>query len=461
MDNKQYIIAIEVGSSKITGALAEKTSTGLITFEALEEERMTDIVRYGCIKNVDETSNRIHSIIKKLEARSVLGGRKIKHVFVGIGGHSVKAIKKTVVRDYAEDTTVTADLLRAMEKQARNEVLEGYEILDVVPEQIEVDKTLIKNPVGMIGKNITIKYNLVIGREQLRANLKRVLVDHLQLDVSGYQVTALSIADQVLTEDERQLGCMLVDFGAETITVSIYKDKYLAYLFTLPMGSRNITRDITSLKIVEEVAESIKKTAGNAIKPDSKDDLKIEGVNYLEAENYIIARSNEIVANIIAQFEYAHLNISDIPKGIVVVGGGANLNGFIELLSNQANIEVRKGIPSEGVNLIEKKANSLEYVSIVSLVASAAEFVNPGFSCCTALPNAGAGGLFIEEGQKPEEANPEERQPDESKSPKKPKEKKPNRFTSLFGRMRKSAESFAENIFTDGDSDDDDDEEVK
>lgn len=455
MDNKQYIIAIEVGSSKITGALAEKTSNGLITFEALEEERMTDIVRYGCIKNVDETSNRIHRIIKKLEARSVLGGRKIKSVFVGVGGHSVKIIKKTVERDYSEDTTINEELLRMMEKQARSEVLEGYEILDVVPEQIEVDKILIKNPVGMIGKKITIKYNLVIGREQLRANLKRVLVDHLQLKVEGYDVTALSIARQVLTEDERQLGSMLVDFGAETTTVSIYKDNYLAYLFTMPMGSRNITRDITSLKIVEDVAETIKKTAGNAIKPDSKDNLNIEGVNYLEAENYIIARSNEIVANIVAHIEYAGMSMSEIPGGIVVVGGGANLNGFIELLHNQTNIAVRKGIPSEGVNLIEKKANNLEYVSIVSLVASAAEFIKPGYSCCTELP-AIERDVFSQE-VKPEEQKEQIKEPETPKAPKKPKVSKPNPFKKFLNKVQEKTID----IFSDSDDDDDDDDDEK
>ena len=384
MDDKQYIIAIEVGSSKITGALAEKSKEGIISFEALEEERISDIVSHGCIKNVDEASQRVNLIIEALERRSVLSGRKIKSVFVGIGGKSVRVVRKTVKKEFDETVTIDEKFLDDLKKEVMNDVKPGYEIFEIVPEYY-VDNDRCPNPLSVSGRKVEVKYSLVIGQEQLKANLKRVFNDRLHMTVSGYQVTALAIADQVLPEDDKQVGCMLVDFGAETTTVSIYKDKSLAYLFTMPIGSRNITRDIIALKVAEESAENAKIAAGSALGADSRQAQSVDGVNIQEAQSYIAERSNEIAANIVENIAHAGLKSTDL-RNIYVVGGGANLNGFTDLLGKYVNLPIHKGIPSQGVNLIESKANNLEYVSIISIVAAAADFIKPGFSCCEKLP---------------------------------------------------------------------------
>ena len=85
------------------------------------------------------------------------------------------------------------------------------------------------------------------------------------MKIQDYIVRPLAEAALVLTDDERRLGCMFVDFGAETTTVAIFKNDAPAYLVTLPMGSRNITIDLTSLNYIEERAEEIKRISGNAM----------------------------------------------------------------------------------------------------------------------------------------------------------------------------------------------------
>ena len=137
----------------------------------------------------------------------------------------------------------------------------------------------------------------------------------------GYDMQAVDEFLEPLTEDY----------------VTLYKENALLYMFVMPIGSRNITRDITSLKVLEETAEQIKRSIGNAMSNADANKLSIEGISGTEVSNYIMARSGEIVANIIEQLQHAGLTVADIPAGIVVIGGGAKLNGFAELIAQQTN----------------------------------------------------------------------------------------------------------------------------
>ena len=449
MEKEQYIVALEIGSSKIIGAVATKNARGAVSVIAIEEEKVVDCVRYGCIQNVEETNTRINRIIKKLENRSSISPRKIKGVYVGISGRSLRNIVTEVERALNDEMAITEQVIENIKEESIRVPFAGFDILDVVPRRYAIDKVEAKSPVGMFGSHINAKLNLIVAKPQIKTNLKRVLDERLQLAVKGYFITPICVANDVLTSDERQLGCMLVDFGAETTTVSIYKNDVLMYLATLPLGSRNITRDITSLKVLEESAEEIKKTIGNAIASESESSrLNIEGISAGEVSNYIVARVGEIVANIIEQIAYADMTADDIPGGIIVVGGGAKLKGFTELLEQQSKLRVRKGNVGNQVNILEGRINSADYVQVISLLSKGAEVIGPNDDCCELPPNQDVGktqdqnlNLNIEE-----------------KSVQEPKEPKRTFGKKILEKLRASAE----NMFKEGsDEEDDDDDDEK
>ena len=102
--------------------------------------------------------------------------------------------------------------------------------------------------------------------------------------------------------------------------------------------------DLCSLNYTEERAEDIKKSIGNAMPQEgTKRRNAGDGIDYTEVNNYVHARADEIVANIMAQPEYAGMRDTDLPGGIVIVGGGSRLRGFNELLSQQSKMKVRIG----------------------------------------------------------------------------------------------------------------------
>lgn len=165
---------------------------------------------------------------------------------------------------------------------------------------------------------------------------------------------------------------MLVDMGGETTTVSIYKNGHLVYFATLPLGGRNITRDLTSLNILEERAEEIKITSGNAIPKETVSTLNYNGIRDADVSNIIVARSEEIVVNILKQIQYAELKDSDLPGGIVVIGGASKLNGMLDLLSNKSSLNVRRGTLPQYIILEDTKISSGEIIDVASVLYAGA-----------------------------------------------------------------------------------------
>ena len=193
-------------------------------------------------------------------------------------------------------------------------------------------------------------------------------VNSANIQVLKYPVRPLAIANIVLSNEDKQLGCMLVDFGAETTTVSIYKGSTLRYLVTLPFGSRNITRDIMNIRsCLEDVAENLKCTLGN-IDPEQKS----ANPDTKEINNFIEARASEIIANINEQLNYAGIKPEELPRGIIITGGGSKLPGFNTLLSQQTDLKIRTAVPDYKINICDGSLRPSDEVDVIALLAHAA-----------------------------------------------------------------------------------------
>ncbi len=366
MTKTQYIVALEIGSSKIVGAIAEKLPSGYVQVNHLEMEKLVNSVRHGCVQNVENTKGAINSIIKKLENR--IDGT-IEEVFVGLSGRSLHSEPTEVNQNLDATVPITDEVLERIVNEAGKDPIVNYETCEVVPRTYYVDKNETKSPSGQFGSNINIKLNLIVAKPNLKLNLDRVMTGGTR--VKEYMVTPLVVADEILEPSEKSLGCMLVDMGAETTTVSIYKSGSLVYLTTLPLGGRNITRDITiGLNVLEDTAERVKKNISNPL-DKNVDKITIEGVNSADAANYIVARTGEIIANIKQQIQYAGIKTVDL-HNIVLIGGAAQMQGIARRIEDEIKLRVRIGNNPNGLNILDHNINRPEYVQLFSLLSHAA-----------------------------------------------------------------------------------------
>ena len=383
---QRYIAALEIGSSKVSCAVGILDNNDTLSVIAIEEENFIDSVRYGCIKNLDDVYNHVKSVISKIENRSGIAPRQLKGVYVGIGGRSVSLKAKEISENFNEDIEITEQIITRLKNSVDcSQLPDKYELISLEPREFIVDNAISQKPVGTVGNHLKIIFNEISGKALIKNNLNRVFSERLQLPVYNYILRPTAQANMVLTTDEKHLGCMLVDFGAETTTVAIYKADALQYLATIPLGSRNITRDLTSLNITETRAEELKIKEGTVAQQDkSQYQDPIDGFDSNEMSDYINARASEIIANIHEQINFANLKTADLPGGIIIIGNGAKLRGFNAMLESQSGMQVRMGAPLPHIRIADASIRPFDAIDVISILAAASQL--PERDSCFMLP---------------------------------------------------------------------------
>lgn len=384
---QKYIVAFEIGSSCIKGAIATTEaggSAGRVNIIAVETEQLVDKVRYGCVENPGDVATCVTNICHRLQNTPGVAPRAIREAYVGISGRSLSSTPHEVERDFHTEVEISRRIIDELMAQAARYTVNDKETVAVEPGMFTLDSQSQLDPVGMLGHVLSADVNIIACKPKIKNNLKRVFNERCALNIAGFIVTPLAMGAQLLTFEERRLGVMLVDFGAETTTVAIYREGTLAYLATIPMGSRNITRDITSLNCLEERAEEIKKAVGNAMPPATDGTpLVTDGLDNSEINNIVAARADEIISNIFEQIAYAGLKPEQLPAGIVVTGGGSRLRGFNDLLAKQTHMKTRQATTGPGVNITGNGFNANDALDVISIVSDAALL---GATECTMMP---------------------------------------------------------------------------
>lgn len=380
MATDRYIAALEISSSKVIGAVGAVGKSGQLEILAVEQAKSTDSVRYGQIQNIEETSNLINFVLECLERRPNIAPREISGVYVGLSGRSLRSIEKEVSMTLPDDTEITDSILERLKGMAMEaDIDSSLEIVDAVPRVFFVGREETHRPKGRMGNKITAIYDLIVARPDLQNKLRKVVCDKLGLDIRGTVVTQLATAETVLNEHEKKLGCMLVDMGAETTSVTIYTRGNLVYYATLPLGGRNITLDLKALNVIEDKAEELKVTVGHALSPSVPSQEKVGGIRLSEISNYVVARAEETVANIAEQIRYAGLSEKDVPEGIVICGGAARLNGMTALIGKFTGMKVRMASYPSCIRMSDSNGLAMESLQVSSILYEASR--RPGEDC--------------------------------------------------------------------------------
>ncbi|MCH3969805.1 MAG: cell division protein FtsA [Prevotella sp.] len=323
---KEFIVAIELGSSKMTGIAGQKNLDGSITVLSVVEEKSESCIRKGVVYNMEKTGQALTNIIKNL--RSNLK-QEITHVYVGVGGQSIHSEKNVIIKDLPENTQVTQEMINEKMDENRNMSYPEQEILDAITQEYKVDNQFQLDPVGIQCNRLEGNFLNILWRKKFYNSLNTCF-DNAGIAIAEMYLAPLALADNVLTETEKRSGCVLIDLGAETTTVSIYFKGLLRFLTVIPLGSNNITKDLTSLQIEESQAEKLKLKYACAY-TDNKDikdgafyqidkDRKVDSRKFIEI---VEARVEEIVENV--WFQIPNEYTDKLLGGMILTGGGSNM----------------------------------------------------------------------------------------------------------------------------------------
>lgn len=337
---KEFIVAIELGSSKITGIAGKKNSDGSISILAVVKEDSTSCIRKGVVFNIDKTVLCLTNIIKKLETTLKTN---IARVYVGVGGQSIRSVKNVIIKDLPAETVVTQDMINELMDANRSMTYAEQEILDAATQEYKVDALYQLDPVGIPCSRLEGNFLNILWRKTFYKNLNQCL-NKAGVEIAELYLAPLALADAVLTETEKRTGCALIDLGADTTTVLVYYKNILRHLAVIPLGSENITKDITSLLMEDSQAEQMKLKYASAYTDNSDiddnkkypidQDRKVDSRKFIEI---VESRLQEIIENVFYQIpnEYADKLIG----GIILTGGGSNMPNIEKAFTNQAPTE--------------------------------------------------------------------------------------------------------------------------
>lgn len=377
----EFIAAVELASSQITAIAGKKNADGSLQVLAYASEPSSTFIKKGVIYNLDRTTQGLTSILSKLEATLQAS---IGQVYVGIGGQSVRTVPNIVNRKFGEQTKISQAMIDAIMDSNRENIMIDQEILDVEPQEYKVDNNYQADPVGIPAEYIEGRFLNIIARNTLKRNINKCFVQ-AGYNIAGYFISPLVTANMLLTDNEKRSGCALIDFGADTTTVSVYKSNILRHLAVIPLGGNNITKDIASLQIEEEDAEALKIKFGSAYTEPSDDEDENKtytldngcSISAKQLEDIVEARITEIIANVWNQIilsEYGDKLLS----GIVLTGGGSNLKNIDKAFTKATSQEKVRIARNGQLNIsggIKFNQNSSDN-TLIALLASGTE------NCC-------------------------------------------------------------------------------
>ena len=257
----------------------------------------------------------------------------------------MRTVKNAVSRTLEEEDIISQELVDSICDENLEVPLADMSVLDVAPQEYKIDNNLQADPVGVAGQHITGQFLNIVARASLKKNLEHSF-EQAKVEIADLLIAPIALANAVLTENEMRSGCALVDFGADTTTISVYKNNILRYLSVLPLGGNTITHDITSLQMEEQDAEKLKLQYGNALY-EEEEDTETPAVCTLDdgraielatLNNIVEARTEEILANVWNQLQLSGYE-DKLFSGVVFTGGGANLKNIEDAFRKQSKME--------------------------------------------------------------------------------------------------------------------------
>ena len=382
--NDDLIVGIDIGSSKIIVVISEIDDTGNISIIGVGKADSKNGIKGGVIINIESV---VSAINEALEVAEIQAGREVKSVFVGFSAGNIETINsKGIVAISGVDKEIREiDINRVIDAAKAVAIPMDKEILHIIPQGFTVDgQAGIKYPIGMVGTRLECQIHILTSPISSIQNVLKCM-DRAGLEIRDIVLQNLSAGRACLAEDEKELGVLLLDFGAETVKASVYYQQAPFYNAIYPLGGYLITNDLAmGLKIPFATAEKLKVAFGvtHYGYVDEEETVQIPTVGGRSPK--LLARVNlihiikprvEEILNIIKEDLKEKGFFDKISGGIVLTGGTSMLPGIVDVCQEVFDIQTRLGVPHKFSGLGDQ-LNSPEYSVANGLVLWGYERVN-------------------------------------------------------------------------------------
>jgi cell division protein FtsA len=358
----ELIVGLDIGTTKVCVVIGHYNESGQLEITGVGTTPSRGL-RRGVVINIETT---VRSITNAVEAAEMMSGREVHAVYTGIAGGHIEGINsRGVVAVTGKGREITReDVDRVVDAAKAIVIPMDREVLHVIPQEFIVDEQRgIKNPIGMVGVRLEAEVHIITGAVTSAQNIVKC-VNRAGFKVNDIALEPLASSKAVLSQDEKELGVLLIDLGGGTTDVLVHLEGAPYHTEVLSVGGDQVTNDISiMLKTPLEAAEKIKKEAGccYAALVQAEEEVRVPGVGgraprsirRLELAEIIQPRMAEILGMIREQIERkGYLGL--LGGGVVLAGGGSLLAGTSELASEIFNLPARIGYPLRLGGLVEE-----------------------------------------------------------------------------------------------------------
>ena len=337
MEKTDAIISLDLGTSSIHGVIAQINSENKI--EILSADTYTsDGVKNGVISDIGAAEFTVRKFLSKAEEEFNVENIDMLCAVRGALIEVTTADTRLKINE-EEGGVVTENTISEMIERLEegNKIPDTKEIIDIIPQQYKIDEQVVTNPIRMIGKYLELTALMIYGTKSNMSNIKQA--------TGGYKLKYgySSIADTLVSNDDKDLGCILVDIGGMTTGIVVYSEGKLKYSFELNFGSDYITRDIAAkLKITKKEATRIKENYGYILEDLITENIEFEyslpgnrtnKMTVRELVDIIKPQVDLQLGEILKNFNQKGIRPSEFVGGFILTGGGSLLKGMPEAFS--------------------------------------------------------------------------------------------------------------------------------
>jgi cell division protein FtsA len=385
---ERLVAALDLGSTRVLAAIGEITGDARapgVRVLGVGSERTTGI-RRGVVRDIEETTRAIGRALKDAQ---LMAGVEVGTVYCGVAGeHLAGRISHGVVSVTGNEIR-TADVARVNDVAANVSFSRDHELLHAIPQDYLVDQQGgITDPIGMIGSRLEAEVYLVTVLTSALVNLKKC-VERAGFHLGEFVLEPLAASLAVLTPDERELGCAIVELGGGSTNVSVFQNGTIRHTASLMFAGGHVTNDIVhGLQVPQLEAERLKETSGAAYEHLVGDDETIElagapGQPARQASRRVLAHIMHMRMQEILELAVDELNRAGfrqrLASGIVLTGGGAEAPGVVDLAREVFALPVRIGMPGAGLSgLVDRVQSPRLTVPVGLLLYGAKQGVQSG-----------------------------------------------------------------------------------
>ena len=374
-DPDSIIVGLEIGTSKICAVVGEVNASGTLNIVGLGQARSRG-VRKGEIADASTVAEDIRSAIVEAEQ---MADAEIRSVYLGVTGGHIRGFSNRGVHPViSADREITREDVEDVIKNAKaiNLPAENY-VLHAIRQHFLVDgQDGIIDPVGMLGARVEVDMHVVHGNFNRLQNPIRV-VKGLQLEVEAIVFNGLASALALLTNEQKELGAVVIDIGGGTTEYVVYNGGIVKHTGMLAVGGDHISNDLAyGLRVPLSKAEELKIEHGAAAVQDADKGQNVgtgtelgaslKNVNLQHLRRIMSLRLEEIF-ELIAQ-ELADANLLEFLRaGVVLCGGGARIPGIQQLAERIFHLPALLGKTSSIAGL-KSAIDQPEFATAIGLV---------------------------------------------------------------------------------------------